>query len=460
MVTNKNIISDLGDGLILRRAKVEDTDALAKFNGNVHGENEYAMFLDTLVREMMSGAHPHIGPEDFTIVEEVETGKIVSSLNLIQQIWTYDGIEFGVGRPELVGTLEDYRRKGLVRKQMDLVHKWSKEKGHLVQVITGIPWYYRMFGYEMTVNLGGGQELDVRKVPKLKEYEQETVSFRNASLDDIPFIKKLYDHSNERSLLSCIRSSEMWKHDISGRFDGSMGHMHIVVIENSSGEPIGFFMHGVRLCGTRVPVILFELDQGISWLDVSPAIFRYMKKTSQEILVTANEKLKKKSKENKKAFIPRELRNIYFRFGEEHPVFSMFPNLFGKKENPYSWYIRVPDLPAFLNLIKSVLEKRLSESYLLGYSGELKLNFYKTGTLIKFEKGTIASIENFENPDAEKTDASFPDLKFLHLLFGSKSIDELKNSNPDCFISHKKPEALVLLRILFPKKNSNILPIE
>ena len=85
------------------------------------------------------------------------TGQIVSALCLIPQTWTYDRIVFGVGRPELVATDPRYRRRGLVRAQMDVVHEWSRERGHLVQAITGIPWYYRQFGYEMALALAGGR---------------------------------------------------------------------------------------------------------------------------------------------------------------------------------------------------------------------------------------------------------------------------------------------------------------
>jgi hypothetical protein len=86
-------------------------------------------------------------------------GRIISSLNLISQTWAYDGIPFAVGRPELVATLPEYRRRGLVRQQMALIHQKSAARGELVQAITGIPWYYRQFGYEMGLDLGGGRQL-------------------------------------------------------------------------------------------------------------------------------------------------------------------------------------------------------------------------------------------------------------------------------------------------------------
>src|SRR3989337_669140 len=66
---------------------------------------------------------PTLSPDDFTIVEETASGRIISSMNLIPQTWTYEGIEFGVGRPELVGTLPEFRNLGLVRMQFEEVHR-------------------------------------------------------------------------------------------------------------------------------------------------------------------------------------------------------------------------------------------------------------------------------------------------------------------------------------------------
>ena len=60
-------------------------------------------------------------------------------------------MELDAGLPELVGTHPDYRRRGLVREQFEVLHRWSKERGHLMQAIAGIPYYYRRFGYEMAV---------------------------------------------------------------------------------------------------------------------------------------------------------------------------------------------------------------------------------------------------------------------------------------------------------------------
>ena len=120
-------------------------------------------------RDLLSGAHPTFGVDDFTIVEDRNSGEIVSSMSLISQTWAYEGIPFGVGRPELVGTDPSYRARGLVRAQFEVAHEWSRQRGEHMQVITGIPYFYRQFGYEMGLELGGGRSGGEAHLPKLAE---------------------------------------------------------------------------------------------------------------------------------------------------------------------------------------------------------------------------------------------------------------------------------------------------
>jgi len=135
---------DLGDGLVLRTATPADVEAVAQFNGRIHGA-ERADKFDPMVaawaRDFCSEQHPTCGPSNVFLVEDTRAVKIVSSMCLIPQTWTYAGIPFEVGRPEAVGTDPDYRRRGLVRAQFEALHAKSAAMGHLVQGITGILWY-------------------------------------------------------------------------------------------------------------------------------------------------------------------------------------------------------------------------------------------------------------------------------------------------------------------------------
>ncbi|MDP9358000.1 MAG: GNAT family N-acetyltransferase, partial [Chloroflexota bacterium] len=133
---------DLGDGLVLRRARIEDGEAVAAFHANTLLDVDETPPLERLyywILDLIRGKHPTFTPADFTLVEETATGKIVSSMALLSQTWTYDGVPFPFGQPDVVSTDPAYRRRGLVRAQFDEIHRWSAERGELVQGITGIP---------------------------------------------------------------------------------------------------------------------------------------------------------------------------------------------------------------------------------------------------------------------------------------------------------------------------------
>ena len=126
------ILRDLGGGLILRRATPADAEALVTLQTDVFRPPDAQgpdLRLAAWSHDLLSGLHPTFMHEDFTVVEDTNSGALVSSLNLISQRWTYAGIEFGVGRPELVCTHPDYRQRGLIRAQFQEIHGWSAERG-------------------------------------------------------------------------------------------------------------------------------------------------------------------------------------------------------------------------------------------------------------------------------------------------------------------------------------------
>lgn len=190
---DKLFIRDLGDGLILRHASKRDANALADFNSRIHSDGGWDQpdsRIAVWTRDLLTKPHPTLTPYDITIVEEVATGRIVSSLDLIPQTWTYQGIPFGVGRPELVGTLPEFRKHGLVHIQFEEFHRWCEQRELVVQAITGIPYFYRQFGYEMALELSGRRFGFEPNVPKLKKGEKEKFHIRHAVKADLPFIVK------------------------------------------------------------------------------------------------------------------------------------------------------------------------------------------------------------------------------------------------------------------------------
>ena len=437
----KNIIRELGDGLILRHGSPEDADALCAFNARIHGDDEEdGKRVAAWTRDLISRPHPTLKPDDFTIVEEAATGKIVSSLNLIPQTWTYEGIEFGVGRPELVGTDSNYRGKGLVRIQFDEVHKWCEERGLMVQAITGIPYFYRQFGYEFALDLGGRRF--GFNVPKLKDGEAEKFRFRPAEERDIPFLLEVYAHGRNCSMVSSKWTTELCRYQLFGRSSESVYKAEYRVIEHiESGEPVGFIAYPPRLGMTGVNMYEYELQPGISWLEVTPAVTRYLWEVGQEFAKIEN----------------KPSTTFGFILGAQHPSYEVMGDRLPNVVDPYAWYLRLPDVTGFLNHIKPVLDKRLAESVVCGHSGEFLIGMFPKGIKLTLEHGRIAGIEPWKLDHAEHGNAGFPALTFLQILFGYRSFDELKHAFPDCWWDDYGTRAVI--HALFPKKNSGPLGV-
>ncbi len=439
------LIRDLGGGLVLRRSTVEDTDRLVAFHGDLHrdpGVEEPEEYVAAWTRDLMKGDHPTFSPADFTIVEDVRTGAIVSSLCLISQVWSYGGVRFGVGRPELVATHPDYRRRGLIRAQFEVIHGWSAERHEKMQAITGIPWYYRQFGYEMGLTLGGGRASYKPQIPSLEDGTAELYNVRPATETDLPFVAQVYDYGTRRYPVTCAWDEALWRYELLGKSENNVNRRALSLIETAEGEPVGFLAHSTRLWQGRVGIAAYELKPGISWLAVTPPVMRYLW-TMGERWATPHP--------------GKEMEALNFWLGVEHPAYQAMHKRLPHTIKPYSWYVRVPDLPAFLRHVATVLEQRLAASPLVGHSGGLKISFYRDGVRLAFETGRLACVEPWQPTREDSGNAAFPDLTFLQLLFGYRSLEELEHAFADCWASGDEGRAL--LTALFPKCPSDIWPV-
>jgi hypothetical protein len=146
-----------------------------------------------------------------------------------------------------------------------------------------------------------------------------------------------------------------------------------------------------------------------------------------------------------------------FGLGDEHPVYTALASRLPEVRKAYAWYIRVPDVLGFLHHVKPVLEKRLAASDAAGYTGELKVSFYRSGLLLKLEQGRLSEIADWMPDPSDWGQAAFSDLNFLHLLFGHRTCAELRHVFCDCWVDNSTVRAV--LDGLFPKRPSHVWPI-
>jgi GNAT superfamily N-acetyltransferase len=441
-----NYRRELGEGLVQRWSTPEDTENIAQLCGFVFRDQEdEPLNLRAMesVRRQMSGDFPLMGPGDYAVIEDTgkEGNPLVACTCLWRQEWEYEGIAFGVGQPEYVVTHPDYRNRGLIRMLFDMLHTRSEAEGHLVQAITGISYFYRQFGYEYALELEGRRVTYLSLIPKAQESTPEPYSLRVATTEDIALLMELYNRQRQAGMVSAIASEGFWRYQIAEEKDPTVGkQMCVRMIVDDAGVVQGYLMVAIRRWGDSLSVYALNVAAGVSWQAVVPSLLRALQAYGMQIPAVGSD-------------VP-PLNEISFWLGSAHPVYEVLGKALAPfYEPPYAWYVRVPDVLAFLRHIAPALEKHLANSVAAAYTGDLTLDFFRGGLHLVFDKGHITHIEPWRAPAYKNNaDATCPALVFLQLLFGYRSLDELHYAFPDVRV--EKSEAEVLLNALFPKKFS------
>ncbi len=442
-----NLPRALSDGLVLRLATPADTEAVAALNGRILAEsNEPSHLFEVWTRDLMSGRHPTNTAADFVVIEDTKTNQIVSSTGLIPQVWLYEDIPFGVGRPEMVVTDPAYRHRGLVRAIFEALHALSAAQGHWVQGITGIPWFYRQFGYEYALPLAGARNLNVSDIPALKEGEPEPYQTRPATEADIPTLMGLYQRQCTGKLVTTRIDEARWRYDLGGHSPGSAQELRISCLLDGAGNVAGYYITSAFPWWGRLTLWELATAAGVSLRAVLPTVARALKARAETSM---------RANDNSKKSVVTGLR---FGLGLEHPAYEAFDAKLGPFQKPYAWYIRVADVPGFIRHIAAVLERRLAASVMSSFSGDLKISFYQSGLRLVFEQGRLTEAADWQAPDTDQhwDGAGFPPLVFLQLLFGHRSLEELRYAFPDCWAGE---EPKLLLNALFPKQTSSVVPL-
>ncbi len=447
---------DLGDGLLLRWSTAADTERLGVFYSLVFRDTpESPLNQDIIlwVRDMLSGRHHLIGEDGFALVEQTQTGEIVAATCLINQMWDYAGIQIPIGRPEIVGSLPDYRRRGLVREVFALIHARSAALGHLAQGITGISYYYRQFGYEYALDLDGRRYIAFSDLPALKADEREPYSLYDATLADIPQLMALYERQRQSlgALVSTVVDEAHWRWMIDGERGmnplSGQGWRSLLIKDNRDpqGRAVGVvFTDSVRFSAS-VRALGCAVEPGVSLVAVAPSLMRNLQAYSGQMITL------------KPDLAPAA--RIRLVLGRTHPLYDALENGIPMTalDPPYAWYIRVADLPLFIRTIAPVLERRLADSVMAGHTGALALDFYRGGLRMVFEQGRLVTVEDWRIPVWGRAQGGFPPLVFLQLLFGYRSLADLRYAYPDVWA---EDAAQTLLTTLFPAQPSLVYPLE
>jgi GNAT superfamily N-acetyltransferase len=440
---------DLGDGLLLRWSTAADTEKVAALVGKVFRGREdegpnYGL-MDT-VRRYTRGDYPFMGSGGFVVVEDTrrDGNQIVACTCYLREEWEFDGIPIAVGRPEIVATDPAYRNKGLIRATFSAVHERAAKDATLMQGITGIRYFYRQFGYEYAIHLFGGRTLPVALIPEPRDGGEGRCHLRQAHRADIGFIEACYRHQQQDSLVTCRLTEEFWRYHIDAEYEKNAleSHFRVRVIETAGGIPCGFLLSPYARHGDTFGPTMLCFRAGTNLHAVAPSLLRELKDVADRVPSMGD----------------KPLRRIGLDLGADHPFYHVLSgDWVPRDDGPHAWYIRVPDLPAFIHTIAPVLERRLAASPLVGHHADVLFTFYRGGLRMRFEGGILRWVENAEfKTFDEQPNGGFPPLVFLQLLFGHKSLDELRSAYPDVWIA---AEIRPLIEALFPKSHSRLFAV-
>src|SRR5260221_9401215 len=344
---------DLGNGLRLRWSEANDTEEIVYLTSMVFRDDADAppnTHLGNLVRELMSGRHPLMGPRDFVVVEDTRRTerRIVACTCFWSQVWEYEGIRFGFGRPEIVATDPGYRNRGLVRTLFEEIHARGEAEGHLAQGITGIRYFYRQFGYEYALNLDGRRITNLSLIPAAKENEPEPYTLRDATEEDITLIQELFDRRGRESIVtSPIEANWLRYHLRMWNVVETDDNWHLQIIIDRAGMAAGFLLTHVVRWGKYMEVFALEVRPEVNLQAALPPILRTLAVQGQQLQAQPG---------------AGPLHEISFTLGATHPVYDVLGSaLTPSRVLPYAWYVLVPDVSRFLRHIAPALERRLPE---------------------------------------------------------------------------------------------------
>jgi len=441
---------ELEGGLVLRWSRPEDAEPVVRLYSQVFRPSAEAppnQHIPIWTRDLFSGRHPHIGPHDFALVEDTASGTLVAATCLLRYTCEYEGIPFGFGRPEVVASLPEHRNKGLIRAIFELIHARSTVRGDLVQGITGIPYFYRQFGYEFAAELDHNMTVAFAAIPqrKLEEREQpEPYTLRPATVDDIPQLRRLSDRERAGSVISARISEDYWRWILQGMDPKALERWRVYSIVDTQGRGVGYLQMAPGRWGAAAAVDGLMVEPGTPLASVLPPVLRGLQPLAEATTPIRPE--------------TPPAGAINFRLHTGHPLRAALGDIaYAARPYTYAWYLRVADLPGFLRHIAPVLERRLAESAMSGYHGELTLDFYRGGLRLAFEHGRLTAAEDWRKSLYGEGKAGFPPLVFLQALFGYRSLDELRYCYADVWAEQ---DAAPLLETLFPARSSRLIPMD
>jgi hypothetical protein len=387
----------------VRRATDEDEPAIVELNRIHNGE-------DAAVELRSAFDAGHIAPDDFAVA--VAGRQVVSVAGLLPMELSVGEVVLPTGQPEFIATDPAFRGRGLVRQVLDLLHHWSADRGDLVQVIGGIPFFYRQFGYSyglcrpvewlvpVETEVAAGRDWTVRSaepsdIPEVCVLEEEA---QIGAAVRLPFLKGLWP------VLLTLPHAPVLVATAGGRVEA------VTRVRTGPGGPVH-----LQAMAARDPAAAKAL--------IAAARAEYPART-----LVIGERAGLSLRQLLGAAIPVRRRK---------------------------WlYVRIADPARVLRRLWPVLDARLAASPFASASGRIDISFYRSGAAIGYRGGGIIEISATprDHSGGSEPDVHIPPDLLPRLLFGAADVLDWEN-DPDVDLGRHRD----LMAALLPVVRSDVL---
>jgi hypothetical protein len=421
---------DLPDGFEFGIVKTdEEVEELLKFHAIVHPDDD----TEELRRQI--DHLPGFSREMNYYIRDLDKDLIVSALNSIPSIWNYENIPLQNLELGWVGTLKEYRRRGLNRLLQTHFDSVLFDGKYDLSTIQGIPYYYRQFGYDFVIPMDRTVWIRTNQIPLFdtkKPPEYMKLKVRLAEKKDITALMELFDEHNRNLLVYVPRSKELW--EIQEKYKRQFENEFLTYVLIDGSKTIGYFRLVKNISKDSSPnkSTLNVIESSIPTYDGVLRVFQFIREEA--------------------------LQNNVPLLSSQGPscntLSKVMENYGGYVGAGWKYQIRIPSMVEFLKKISPVLEKRLEGTMFEGITYDVIMNTFQNCYVLKFTNGKIVDVTDLGPQEVDENRAfRSPPQDLVRLVLGAYSIKELKQNNIDFIVSSG---VRLIAETLFPKLESAI----
>jgi predicted N-acetyltransferase YhbS len=393
------------DGLVLRGARDEDLEQVLELTEARGGPEDLPEARAAFTHG--EGYRQFYGAFD--------GDRLVAVLSLWQEDIRLGSSHLPAGQMDFVATATDYEHRGLARDLVAIAHQVSAERGDILQILVGIPYFYRQFGYRYVIPMPG--HYTVR--PDARIDAPGDITVRNGTRAELGALKALQDRTQAGVGVAMGHSEAAWEWMLSSE-------TVTLRLAERGRDPIG----SARVAPEEDDTHRALSEVATSEVGVVLALVADARGPGGSRTVQVTERAD--------GVVHRALSGI-----AEH----------GDSEDEF--LLRVPDPVALLEAVRSELSARLAASPFSSERGELLLSFYSSSATLTYDNGSITGIVRgpaLQAPVHRGGSGVPPDL-VADLVFGPHGAEALDDLFPDLNLGRRRG----LMSVLFPPQSTDIL---